>query len=146
MNHFCGKININLFRWFLSFFLSFFRSIFHFFCHTELSWGLRDVRVTVPLAVRRGDNAQLICNYDLENDTLYSVKWYKGRREFYRYLPKENPAMKLFAVAGITVDVSFAHIPYDIYIHTYFSYLLLLYRKVSSLFVSRFSDSHSVDW
>lgn len=77
---------------------------------TELSWGLRDVRVTVPLAVRRGDNAQLICTYDLENDTLYSVKWYKGRREFYRYLPKENPAMKLFAVAGITVDVSSAPI------------------------------------
>lgn len=72
----------------------------------ELSWGLRDVRVTVPLAVRRGDNAQLICTYDLENDTLYSVKWYKGRREFYRYLPKENPAMKLFTVTGITVDVS----------------------------------------
>lgn len=71
---------------------------------------MRDVRVTVPLAVRRGDNAQLICKYDLENDTLYSVKWYKGLREFYRYLPKENPAMKLFNVAGIAVDVSSAHI------------------------------------
>lgn len=79
---------------------------------------MRDVRVTVPLAVRRGDNAQLICNYDLENDTLYSVKWYKGRREFYRYLPKENPAMKLFAVAGITVDVSSAsiHLAFKLYL------------------------------
>lgn len=64
------------------------------------------MHLKIPLAVRRGENVHLICNYDLENDTLYSVKWYKGRREFYRYLPKENPAMKLFALTGITVDVS----------------------------------------
>lgn len=68
--------------------------------------GLRDVRVTVPMAVKKGDNAHLICNYDLEGDTLYSVKWYKGRREFYRYTPKENPGMKIFPLAGINVDVS----------------------------------------
>lgn len=68
--------------------------------------GLRDVRVTVPAAVKRGDNAELICLYDMEGDSLYSVKWYKGRREFYRYTPKENPAMKTFAVNGINVEVS----------------------------------------
>lgn len=74
--------------------------------YTDIAYGLRDVRITVPIAVKRGDNAQLICNYDLEGDTLYSVKWYKGSREFYRYLPKEKPAIKLFPVAGIVVDVS----------------------------------------
>lgn len=57
------------------------------------------------MAVRRGDDAHLICNYNMENDTLYSVKWYKGRREFFRLLPKENPAMKLFPLAGINVEV-----------------------------------------
>lgn len=31
---------------------------------------------------------------------------YKGRREFYRYTPKENPAMKTFNVNGINVLVS----------------------------------------
>lgn len=31
---------------------------------------------------------------------------YKGRREFYRYTPKENPAMKTFLVNGINVEVS----------------------------------------
>lgn len=89
--------------------------------------GLRDVRVTVPTAVKKGDDAHLICNYDLEGDTLYSVKWlvqnywnffflrinylnifcsrYKGRREFYRYTPKENPAMKIFPLPGISVEV-----------------------------------------
>ncbi|XP_037024578.1 uncharacterized protein LOC119066303 [Bradysia coprophila] len=68
--------------------------------------GLRDVRVTVPAAVKRGDNAELICLYDMEGDSLYSVKWYKGRREFYRYTPKENPAMKTFSVNGIIVERS----------------------------------------
>ncbi|XP_067620098.1 uncharacterized protein [Eurosta solidaginis] len=68
--------------------------------------GLKDVSVTIPQAVKRGSNALLICNYDMENDTLYSVKWYKGRREFYRYTPKENPAMKVFpmAAAGLNVE------------------------------------------
>lgn len=47
-----------------------------------------------------------MCNYNLENDTLYSIKWYKGRREFYRYLPKENPAVKLFPMLGISVEVT----------------------------------------
>uniref|UniRef100_A0A1B0DCX3 Ig-like domain-containing protein n=1 Tax=Phlebotomus papatasi TaxID=29031 RepID=A0A1B0DCX3_PHLPP len=66
--------------------------------------ALRDVRVTIPVAIKKGDNANLICNYDMEGDILYSVKWYKGRREFYRYTPKENPAMKIFPQPGISVE------------------------------------------
>lgn len=91
--------------------------IVHMICFINffpgLSWGLTNTRLTIPTAVRKGDNALLICNYDLENDTLYTVKWYKGRREFYRYTPKENPAMKTFPLGGITVDVStsvFSHL------------------------------------
>lgn len=38
--------------------------------------------------------------------SLYSVKWYKGRREFYRYSPRENPPMKTFPIAGVHVVVS----------------------------------------
>jgi len=61
----------------------------------------------IPQAVKRGSNALFTCNYDMENDTLYSVKWYKGKREFYRYTPKENPAMKVFAMtSGLNVEVS----------------------------------------
>ncbi|XP_061387933.1 cell adhesion molecule 3-like, partial [Musca vetustissima] len=71
--------------------------------------ALRNVSVTIPLAVKRGDNAILICNYDIENDTLYTVKWYRGRREFYRYTPKENPAWKIFSTStanGLSVDTT----------------------------------------
>ncbi|EDW11853.1 uncharacterized protein LOC6576421 isoform X2 [Drosophila mojavensis] len=69
----------------------------------ELSIALRDVRVRVPHAVRRGEKAVLKCFYDIEDDSLYSVKWYKGRREFYRYTPKETPPMKVFHFPGVKV-------------------------------------------
>lgn len=90
--------------------LSSFFTKFYFFLlfplfHTETT-ALRDVEVHVPAAVRRNENARLHCMYDLEGDTLYAVKWYKGRKEFYRYTPKENPAMKTFFVNGINVLVS----------------------------------------
>ncbi|XP_075225772.1 uncharacterized protein LOC142326929 [Lycorma delicatula] len=58
--------------------------------------GLKNVRVNVPVAVPRGDNARLFCYFDLEGDALYSVKWYFGAHEFYRYTPRESPAIKIF--------------------------------------------------
>ncbi|KAJ9595403.1 hypothetical protein L9F63_013412 [Diploptera punctata] len=67
-------------------------------------WGLRDVRVTVPSAILRNETAVLFCHFDLEGDSLYSVKWYKGGREFYRFTPKENPAMKIFPIAGLDIE------------------------------------------
>ncbi|KAL5280462.1 hypothetical protein ACFFRR_004440 [Megaselia abdita] len=66
--------------------------------------ALKDVHVLIPTAVKRGDNARLTCAYDLEEDSLYSIKWYKGNREFYRYTPRENPPMKVFPVAGLKVE------------------------------------------
>lgn len=76
-----------------------------FLSFTDISVGLRDVKIEVPPAVKRGDNALLICNYDMEQDSLYSIKWYKGRREFYRYTPKDPQSIKTFSVAGISVEV-----------------------------------------
>jgi len=34
----------------------------------------------------RGQTAKLSCNYDLEGDKLYSIKWYRNRHEFYRWI------------------------------------------------------------
>lgn len=63
--------------------------------------------MNVPRAVERGEDANFICNYNLDADqTLYSVKWYKGRREFYRFTPNEIPPMKTFPIPGISVFVS----------------------------------------
>lgn len=66
--------------------------------------------VGVPAAVRAGENVMLACHYDMQGDVLYSIKWYKGRREFYRYTLKENPAKKVFKMVGMNVDVSCVHL------------------------------------
>uniref|UniRef100_A0A182PG56 Ig-like domain-containing protein n=1 Tax=Anopheles epiroticus TaxID=199890 RepID=A0A182PG56_9DIPT len=78
----------------------------------QLSVGLRNVRVTVPTAVRRGDPVHLYCQYELEdNERLYSIKWYKGKREFYRYTPQVHPSVQVFStVSGIDVEFFFVMI------------------------------------
>lgn len=94
--YFYLKDNGNLFTHSLFFYLPVFLVIH----------SLRDVRVKIPTAARKSDNVVLNCYYDMEGDSLYSVKWYKGRREFYRYSPKENPAMKTFPIGGVHVVVN----------------------------------------
>lgn len=68
--------------------------------------SLKEVLVKIPEAVRLRDTVTLQCNYDLEGETLYTVKWYKGSNEFYRFIPKEHPNSKVFPRPGINVDVS----------------------------------------
>ncbi|EZA56980.1 hypothetical protein DMN91_011564 [Ooceraea biroi] len=65
--------------------------------------GLREVRIHIPTAVKKGDSATLSCWYDTEGDQLYAVKWYKAGREFYRYTPNDNPAAKIFPIENLTV-------------------------------------------
>ncbi|CAD6994102.1 unnamed protein product [Ceratitis capitata] len=57
-----------------------------------------------------GNAATLSCQYDLEQAALYSVRWYFGTEEFYRYVPKETPPTLVFPVSGINVDVSYNNI------------------------------------
>lgn len=59
-----------------------------------------------PPSVSRGQSATFICTYDLQGAPLYSVKFYRGVREFYRYSPSEVPTGKIFQFPGFNVDVS----------------------------------------
>ena len=70
--------------------------------------SLKDVHLQSPLVVKSGSTVTLRCTYDLENESLYTVKWYKGRQEFFRYVPKELPNTKVFPLPGVNVDVSIA--------------------------------------
>lgn len=63
-----------------------------------------------PPWVKRGSNVRLYCNYDLDDAPLYSVKWYRGNLEFYRYSPFEHPPVKIFQYTGIKVDVSIKYL------------------------------------
>ncbi|KAK9753742.1 hypothetical protein QE152_g1857 [Popillia japonica] len=73
------------------------------------SKSLKGMRLNVPRAVRVGHSVTLECDYDLETAPLYSVKWYRGPDEFYRYVPKEEPptAQRRTAHQGL----SFARTP-----------------------------------
>lgn len=61
----------------------------------------------VPAHAREGGVALLSCQYDLEDDDLYSVKWYKGNKEFYRFVPRHQPSIIAFNRPGVHVNVRF---------------------------------------
>ncbi|XP_055950728.1 synaptogenesis protein syg-2-like [Argiope bruennichi] len=60
----------------------------------------------VPTPAVTGDSILLRCAYELGNETLYSVKWYKNAGEFFRYVPASEPPLKMFPQNGIDVDMS----------------------------------------
>ncbi|XP_077558520.1 uncharacterized protein LOC144173997 [Haemaphysalis longicornis] len=66
--------------------------------------ALRIIEVSVPERPTRGSTVRLECRYDLQRDTLYSVKWYKDGNEFYRYMPMDIPPTQFFWVKGVSVD------------------------------------------
>ena len=43
--------------------------------------------VTVPPFKLEGGLAQLGCDFDSQGEQVYSVKWYKGGQEIFRYNP-----------------------------------------------------------
>lgn len=54
-----------------------------------------------------GSSVVLACDFDLEGETLYSVRWYKNYVEFYRFLPSNVPrAAETTELKGAIVDVS----------------------------------------
>lgn len=65
--------------------------------------------IDVPEAVAVGSTVTFTCKYDLGSDVLYAVKWYKGKNEFYRFLPKELPHISVFGDFANKVDVSIIH-------------------------------------
>lgn len=80
--------------------------------------GIRIIHVNVPKAIESTKTARLICEHDTEDEILYAVKWYRGSREFFRYTPKEIPAVKIFPFPGLHIDVS-----------TIFNYLFFSFCK-----------------
>lgn len=92
--------------------------------------GLHNLEINVPNAVLVGETVTLECSWQLEDEeALYSVKWYRGREEFYRYIPKELPHTRVFPLPGIEVDVS--------------NTILILYAKSSTLCVINIKCSRS---
>jgi hypothetical protein len=70
--------------------------------------GLRIKQLKVPTSISNATSPViLVCDFDLEGETLYSVKWYKSYVEFYRFLPSNVPTpAETIGVKGAEVDVS----------------------------------------
>ncbi|XP_046674802.1 uncharacterized protein LOC124363589 [Homalodisca vitripennis] len=74
------------------------------------TWGLRNVTLLInPPVVERGKNVELVCKYDLQGASLYTIKFYRGNHEFYRYNPMDVPPVKLFLFPGLDVDLDLSH-------------------------------------
>ncbi|XP_074598011.1 uncharacterized protein LOC141852782 [Brevipalpus obovatus] len=62
----------------------------------------------VPGTVANGSSVWLHCDFDLEGDSLYSVKWYKNNEEFYGLLndnSKPDPIHRVHPQRGIHIDL-----------------------------------------
>ncbi|XP_045495110.1 uncharacterized protein LOC123693887 [Colias croceus] len=66
--------------------------------------GIRVSELTVPSHAVEGGSVLLQCHYDLEGDMLYSIKWYKDNREFFRYVPSNSVPFSYFPLPGVRVD------------------------------------------
>ena len=56
-----------------------------------------------------GTDVVLHCRYELEREAgekLYAVKWFRGRREFFRYQPQLEPPVRFFPIQHVHVDVA----------------------------------------
>ena len=68
--------------------------------------AIRLEHVEIPNVVAVGESAHLVCDVDLEQGDLYSVKWYKDSEEFYDWKPWRDPTSQTYHVEGVHVDVS----------------------------------------
>lgn len=92
--------------------------LMNFFLSPDV-FGLKGVRIWNPEAIRAGESLRLSCDYDLDGVPLYSIKWYFGDQEFYRFVPKESPPTRVFPLSGTTsVDVSIYFYYIKIYTNT----------------------------
>ena len=61
----------------------------------------------MPISSKIGEDHKLICEYKLNSsESLYFLRWYKDGKEFFRYMPKEEPPNRVFDGAGVTVKVN----------------------------------------
>ncbi|XP_054717916.1 uncharacterized protein LOC129227391 [Uloborus diversus] len=69
--------------------------------------AIRMLMMDVPSPTTQGESVELICSYELlDEDKLYSVKWYKDDVEFYRYVPNDWPPGQFLPIQGVRVDLS----------------------------------------
>lgn len=67
--------------------------------------AIRNVTIDAPETVLSGQEINFYCHYDLEDDQLYSVRWYFFEDEFFSYRPNHKTDTKIFRRKGLHVEV-----------------------------------------
>jgi len=75
-----------------------------FCCIINKGNGLLITKIIVPSQIQYGSKVVLRCLYDLDGYSLYSVKWYKGSHEFFRFVPSEVFKFRVFPWSNFTID------------------------------------------
>ncbi|KAK8386406.1 hypothetical protein O3P69_010818 [Scylla paramamosain] len=65
---------------------------------------IRITRVKVPPTLEVGGAGELECVWEEERDHIYSIKWYQGPHEFYRYTPTAPQPVQIFDPPTLDVD------------------------------------------
>ena len=68
--------------------------------------GLLITKTVIPSHAIQGEDLVLECLYDLQEDSLYSLKWYRNGQEFYRHIPTDQPKTVIFRQPGLIINVS----------------------------------------
>ncbi|XP_068632679.1 uncharacterized protein [Battus philenor] len=76
-------------------------------CKGYVVTGLELLELRVPAHVPLGTRASLSCRWKLgPTDVLYSVKWYKDGKEFFRHVPRDVEPRRKFLLPGVDVEQS----------------------------------------
>ncbi|KAM7360717.1 beaten path Vc [Cochliomyia hominivorax] len=75
----------------------------------HLNHALYLTNLSVPRIIDASQKAKLFCSYEMANQTLNSVKWYKDGQEFFRYSPLTPPTTNWFPVRGVTIAEGSSH-------------------------------------
>ncbi|KAK9746105.1 hypothetical protein QE152_g6380 [Popillia japonica] len=65
--------------------------------------------MSAPRLIDYKDDMELDCHFDMGNEELYAVKWYKDDHEFFRFMPHQKPYQISFPVNGVQVDIDGTH-------------------------------------
>ena len=71
----------------------------------ESAVGLRILGLSVPSAVNYGQSVVLNCEYDLEGEGLYCVRYFKNNVQFFSYCPNSYPQGQMFSARGVYLDI-----------------------------------------
>ena len=72
-------------------------------CLCQQALALTLTQLKVPPFGLGGQSASLGCEYDSQGEEVYSVKWYKGGLEIFRFLPSSPQPLSVFPRPGVNI-------------------------------------------